>query len=105
MAAWAVVFDSAADFADKAPHLQDAANLEASNAAYTETGKTMGGVRLEPTHAAVDGDNAVVTYNVLFGGNAAYEDLDGEIRRVDGIWMVSRDAYCSFLASARTPCQ
>lgn len=105
MAAWAVVFDSAADFADKAPHLQDAENLEASNAAYAETGKQMNGVSLEPTSAQVNGDVAVVTYNVLFGGNAAYDNLSGEVVRVDGIWTVTREAYCGFLASARTPCQ
>lgn len=105
MAAWAVVFDSRADFADKAPHLQDAAALEASNAAYAETGERMNGISLEPTSAAVDGDVAVVTYNVLFAGNAAYEDLTGEIVLVDGTWTVNRETYCGFLASARTPCE
>lgn len=105
MAAWAVVFDSRADFADKAPHLQDAAALEASNTAYAETGERMNGISLEPTSATVDGDVAVVTYNVLFAGNAAYEDLTGEIMLVDGTWMATRDAYCGFLATARTPCR
>ncbi len=105
MAAWAVVFDSRADFADKAPHLQDAAELEAANAAYAETGERMNGISLEPTSAAIDGDMAVVTYNVLFAGNAAYEDLTGEMVLVDGAWMVTRDIFCGFLASARTPCQ
>ena len=105
MAAWAVVFDSAAEFADKAPHLEDAANLEASNAAYAATGEGMGGVSLEPTAASVDGDTATITYNVLFGGNPAYSDLNGEISRVGGTWVVSRATYCGFLASAGTPCE
>ena len=105
MAAWAVVFDSRADFADKVPHLQDAAELEASNTAYAETGERMNGISLEPTSAAVDGDVAVVTFDVLFAGRAAYEDLTGEVVLVDGIWTVSREAFCGFLASARTPCQ
>ncbi|MCY3925767.1 MAG: hypothetical protein OXG52_09735 [bacterium] len=105
MAAWAVVFDSRADFAAKAPHLQDAAELEASNTAYAETGERMNGISLEPTSAAVDGDAAVVTYNVLFAGNAAYEDLTGEVVLVDGTWMVTPETYCGFLATARTPCR
>ena len=105
MAAWAVVFDSRAEFADKAPHLQDAAELEASNAAYAEAGERMNGIGLEPTSAVIDGDVAVVTYNVLFAGSAAYEDLTGEIVLVDGVWTVTRDTFCGFLASARTPCQ
>lgn len=88
-----------------APHLQDAAALEASNTAYAEAGERMNGISLEPTSATVDGDVAVVTYNVLFAGNAAYEDLNGEIVLVDGNWTVTRDTYCGFLASARTPCR
>ena len=104
MDVWTVVFDSAMDFANKAPYLEDAESLESSNAAYAEAGEGMGGISLEPTAAAVEGDVATITYNVLFGGVAAYEDLTGEVRRVDGAWMVSREAYCGFLASARTPC-
>lgn len=105
MAAWAVVFDSAAAFADKAAHLEDAANLEASNAAYAATGEGMGGISLVPTAAAADGDTAIITYNVLFGQSVAYSDLSGEINRVDGTWVVSRATHCGFLASARTPCE
>lgn len=104
MDAWAVVFDSTAEFADKAPHLEDAAALESINAAYAEAGESFGGFSMEPTAVDISGDEAIITYNVLFGGNAAYEDLTGEIQRVDGTWTVSREAYCGFLASARTPC-
>lgn len=104
MDAWAVVFDSTAAFADKAPHLADAAALEPSNAAYAEAGVSFGGFSMEPTAVEINGDVATITYNVLFGGNAAYEDLTGEIQRVNGTWTVSREAYCGFLASARTPC-
>ena len=65
---WAVVFNSTLDFSDKAPYLEDAASLEASNAAYAEAGERMGGISLEPTSAAIDGDVATITYNVLFAG-------------------------------------
>ena len=104
MDAWAVVFDSALDFSEKAPHLEDAASLEASNGAYAEAGARVGGISLEPTAAAIDGDTATITYNVMFAEAAAYEDLTGEIQRVNGTWTVSREVYCGFLASARTPC-
>lgn len=105
MAAFAVVFDSAADYADKADYLEDAENLETSNTAYTEGGEAMGGIALDPTAALVDGDSAVITYDVYFGENAAYTDLERSIERVDGVWTVSRDSYCDFLAQARTPCE
>ena len=104
MDAWAVVFNSTAEFAEKVPHLEDAASLEASNAAYAAAGEGLGGISLEPTAVEIDGDAATVTYNVLFGEAAAYTDLAGEIQRVDGTWTVSREVYCGFLASARTPC-
>lgn len=104
MDAWAAVFDSSVDFADKAPHMEDAAALESSNAAYAASAAGFGGVSLEPTAVDVNGDQATITYNVLFGGTPAYEDLTGEIQRVSGTWTVSREVYCGFLASARTPC-
>ncbi len=105
MAAWALVFDSTADFADKAPHLEDAANLESSNAGFLAAGEAMGGISLAPTSATIDGDTATVIYDVLFGENAAYTALDGTMQLVDGVWVVSRERYCGFLASARTPCE
>ena len=104
MDAWALVFDSTVEFSEKVPHLEDAASLESSNAAYSAAGEGLGGISLEPTAAEINGDEASITYNVLFGGTAAYEDLTGEIQQVDGTWTVSREAYCGFLASARTPC-
>ena len=104
MDAWAVVFDSTVEFSEKAPHLEDAAALESSNAAYAASGEGLGGVSLEPTAVEINGDQATITYNVLFGGTPAYTDLTGEIQRVDGTWTVSREVYCGFLASARTPC-
>ena len=105
MDAWAVVFDSEADFADKVPHLENAAQLESTIVAYAETGAQFGGVSLEPTAASIDGDVATITYNVLFGGSAAYSDLSGEMQLTDGAWVVSRDTFCGFMSSARTPCQ
>ena len=32
----------------------------------------------------IDGDQATVTYDVLFGGQPAYQDLSKTITRVDG---------------------
>ncbi len=102
--AWELVFDSNATFADKSGHLADAAALEPTVAAYREAGATMGGIALSPTAVAIDGDQASVTYDVLFGGSAAYTDLVGEMTFVDGVWVVGRDEFCSFMSSARTPC-
>ncbi len=104
MHAWAVVFDSSAEFSAKLTHLAGDASLEAANTAYANAGERMGGISLEPIAAEVDGENATVTYNVLFGGTTAYEDLSGTLELVEGTWVVSRESYCGFLASARTPC-
>lgn len=105
MDAWAVVFDSTLEFSAKLEHLDDAASLEASNAAYAAAGERFGGISLKPTAVEIDVDSATVTYDVLFAEATAYEDQVGMLERVDGTWVVSRETYCGFLASARTPCQ
>ncbi|MFV0308593.1 MAG: Fe2+-enterobactin ABC transporter substrate-binding protein [Desertimonas sp.] len=102
--AWAMVFDSAVGFDDKAPHLDDADALRETVEAYTTAGETMGGITLEPTAVVVDGDGATVTYDVLFGGTVAYADQEGSIALVDGTWVVGRDEFCGFMASARNAC-
>ena len=103
-AAWRVVFDSSADFADKAPHLQGSDALEDANSAYMQGASRFGGFKLEPTAVEIDGDTATVTYNVLFGDAVQYTDQTGTLTLIDGVWQVSRSEYCGFLASARTPC-
>lgn len=105
MDAFALVFDSNAAWADKAPFLENAAALEASNTAYGAAGEAMGGISLAPTGAEVDGDMATITYDVMFGASAAYQDLTRTISLVDGAWVVSQADYCDFLSSARTPCE
>lgn len=102
--AWRVVFDSSADFADKAPHLEGSDALEAANAAYMQGATRFGGFKLVPTAVEIDGDTATVTYNVLFGDAVQYTDLTGTLTLADGVWQVSRSQYCGFLATARTPC-
>lgn len=101
---WSLVFDSTVPFADKAAHIEDADALEATVESYTTAGAAMGGIALEPTAVSVDGTTATVTYDVLFGGNAAYTALVGRIDLVDGTWVVGRDEFCGFMASARNAC-
>lgn len=102
--AWQLVFDSEADVEAKIDHLADADALRGTLEAFAETGSTMGGISLAPTDVAVDGDAAVITYDVKFGGNVAYGDQTGTIELADGTWTVSREEFCGFMASARTPC-
>jgi hypothetical protein len=102
---WALVFDSDVPFADKAAHIEGAADLEATHTAYVGAAEMVGGrIQLEPTAVDLAGDTATVTYDVLFAGNVAYEDLTGEITLVDGTWVVPRASFCSFMSSARTAC-
>jgi iron complex transport system substrate-binding protein len=103
-AAWAKVFDSNVPYADKAAHIEDAAVLQATIEAYTTAGETMGGITLTPTDVAVHGATATVTYDVLFGGTVAYSALEGSISLIDGTWVVGRDEFCGFMASARNAC-
>lgn len=102
--AWALVFDSTVGFDDKAMHMEDAEALRETVDAYTAAGDAMGGITLAPTAVVVDGDVATVTYDVMFGTSPAYADQEGTISLVDGTWVVSRDEFCGFMASARNAC-
>jgi ketosteroid isomerase-like protein len=98
------VFDSAVPFDDKVALIEGGETHRADHEAYVGAANGVGGITVEPTDVAVDGDTATVTYRVLFGGNEAYADLTMDVTRVDGEWTVPTSAFCGFLASARTPC-
>jgi iron complex transport system substrate-binding protein len=98
------VFDSSVPFDEKVAHIQDGESHRANHDGYVGAANGVGGITVEPTDVAVDGDTATVTYRVLFGGNEAYRDLTMDVTRVDGAWIVPTAAFCGFLASARTPC-
>jgi hypothetical protein len=103
--AWSEVFDTSVPVERKAEHLPDAAALQPTLQAYAAAGEGVGGISLRPTDVAVDGDTAEITYDVLFGGNVAYSGQTGSVDRVDDTWVVGRDAFCAFTASARAPCE
>jgi len=100
----ATVFDSSVAFDEKAALIEGGEAHRASHDAYVAAAQQVGGIALEPTGVAVEGDTATVTYRVLFGGNEAYKDMTMDVTRVDDGWVVPTDAFCDFLSSARTPC-
>ena len=102
--AFALVYDSSAAWESKALHLENSDLLQVTNEQYRDANESMGGISLRPTGAKIEGDIATIIYDVLFGVTPAYESLERTITRVDGVWKVSRDDYCGFLSSARTPC-
>ena len=102
--AYETVFDSATDADAKAELFPDVADLASTIAAYTAAGDGMGGITMDVSAVVVEGVTATVTYDVLFGGSPAYSDLTGTLVRAGDTWTVTRDEFCSFMASARTPC-
>jgi iron complex transport system substrate-binding protein len=100
----ATVFDSAVPFDDKLASIEGGEAHRADHDGYVAAATAVGGITVEPTDVAVDGDAATVTYRVLFAGTEMYADLTVDVARVDGAWVVPTDAFCGFLASARTPC-
>lgn len=103
-ATYDVVFSSKTTFDEKAPLIDDATGLQETVATYLETGESMGGISLAATAITVDGDTAVVTYDLLFGGTPTYPGLTGDAVRVDSAWIVTRDMFCSIMTSARVGC-
>jgi hypothetical protein len=57
-----------------------------------------------PTAEAITGENAAVTYDVLFGTTPQDQGLDGAAVKQGGAWKVTGAEFCSLMSSARTPC-
>ncbi len=102
--AFATVFDSNVSFDDKAEFIADPDAVKAAAEAYSAAGASMGGISLAPTAVAIEGDTATITYDVLFGAAAAYEDLTETIERSGESWVVSNEKFCGFLTQARVAC-
>lgn len=99
-----IVFDSSIPFDEKLPYLEDAEQLRGVFEEYAAAAENFGGIRLDPTAVEIDGGTAEVTYDVMFGEQAAYTDLTGDAVRVDGVWSVTRGRFCAFMSSARVSC-
>ena len=102
--AYTIAFDSQSDYAAKQPYVDDPAGLEDTVARYLETGDTMGGVSVLVRAVAINGDEADVTYDLLFNNNPTYPDLSGTAVLTDDGWKVPRPVFCSLMASARVGC-
>ncbi|MEA2058514.1 MAG: hypothetical protein U9O63_07325 [Actinomycetota bacterium] len=102
--AYSVVFDSATSYEEKVPYLVEPDGLEETVAEYSETGTAFGGVTLEAKEVGIEGDDALVIYDFLFGGNPAYPGQEGDAVRTDAGWQITRDMFCSVMASARVGC-
>lgn len=105
VAAYSAVFDSAVPYDQKVAHLIDAEALRPTIDAYGAAGERFGGITLVPTAVTVDGESAEVTYDVLFDTTPQYQGLDGTAVRDGGSWKITRNEFCAFMSSARTPCE
>ena len=102
--AWTTVFDSSVAPEQKSAYLEDPAAATSTLTAYAATGQMVQGITLEPTDVAIEGDTATVTYDIHFAGTSTYQDQTGEVVDVDGTWKITTEQFCSFMATARTPC-
>lgn len=102
--AYAIVFDSSTTFEEKAAYIDDPSGLEDTIATYASTGTAVGGVTARADAVTLDGESANVTYTLLFGGNPTYSDLEGTAVLTSDGWKVTRDMFCSVMASARSAC-
>ena len=104
MLAFTTVFDSETSYEEKVPYLVDPTGLEETVQKYFETGEVVGRVTVVPQAVEVDGENAVVTYTILFGERPTYGDQIGELVLGDEAWQVPRDVFCALMVSARAGC-
>lgn len=98
------VFDSTIPVADKLDLVEDGAELESTLDEYATAGEMVGGIGLEVTDVAIDGEVAALTYDLTFAGTPQYDGLDGEVVSVDGEWTIARTEFCDFVGQARVSC-
>jgi hypothetical protein len=53
---------------------------------------------------SIDGDRAEVVYSLLANGQPAYPGMRGSAVRIDGVWKVSRETICDYVAIGRIRC-
>jgi hypothetical protein len=91
-------------FEEKAPFIEDSADLEATVAQYNVNGEFVGGIGVLPLVVTIDGDTAVISYQILFSGNPSYSPQTGEAIKIGGDWKVTRGAFCELMVLARGGC-
>ena len=102
--AFSVAFDSVSTYEEKAAFIDDPTGLEDTVARYLEQGDTFGGIEVVASSVEISGDEATVLYDLYFGGNPTYPNLEATaIKSADG-WKVPVGVFCGLMASARTPC-
>lgn len=99
-----IVFDSTTTFVEKSLLIDDPAGLDETVTAYAGAGDAVGGILLEATAVGIDGDEAVVLYDLLFAGAPFQPDQEGSAVRSDGTWKVTREFFCSIMSLARVSC-
>ncbi len=102
--AYTIAYDSVSDYEAKAPYIEDPGGLEDTVAQYLTTGEGMGGIAVEVSAVEIDGESAVVTFDLLFNDNPTYPDLTGRAVLTEAGWQIPRSAFCSMMSSARVGC-
>ena len=109
MEIFSVVYSSASPFSAVAPHLEDAAALEAVHAQFAAYGANIGGVEItavDATVAADRTDRVIVTFEVHVAGVSI--PITGRntssVWLVDGTWIISRGAFCNAMAQIEIIC-
>ena len=104
MDAFALVYGSASPFSAAAPHLESAESLEATYAEFVAFGSSVGGIEIKPTAASLDGDMAMISYDVYVGGEPFSTGSSGAMWLRSGIWIASRGDFCAGMEIAGISC-
>jgi len=109
MEIFSVVYSSASPFSAVAPHLEDAAVLQATHSRFVAFGANVGGIEItavDATVAADRTDRVMVTFEIHVAGVSI--PITGRntssVWLVDGTWIVSRGAFCNAMANIQIEC-
>ncbi|MDY7106143.1 MAG: hypothetical protein S0880_33585 [Actinomycetota bacterium] len=102
--AYTTVFDSSVAAAEKEPYLPEFAALEPVLGQFATAAGALGGVTVDVTDVAVDGDAATATFDILAGGAPYAEDFSGAAVRTDTGWGIPQDDVCTLFGYAQITC-
>ena len=103
--AFQTAVDSSLGYDEQAPFIEDAEEFRATIENYPVAAEAVLGISAVVTDVTIDGDTATISYVLHFNDvEAPYGELDGSLIKVDGGWLIPREAYCAFQGQARNSC-
>lgn len=103
-AAAETVFDLSVPWAEKAPFIEDSADLEATHNTFVQVATSFGDIEFTVDDVVASGSSATFAFDVIVNGVPFRSDLPGEAVLNGDTWQVTRATFCDALADTAVTC-